>query len=187
MLFLQPNQKRFLSTINPLLMVAVVMLAITLRTTVDPWIPLFSRRWDVLLAWVVYMGQRRTLVEGGVLTLLASHLYSLASSAPFGVFLIYYVVLFFVARLATYVIYANRWHSIFGLLLALSLCSRIILWIIAFSFGHPLYALTKPSELIGYVFFNAFMGVIIYSFVGIADRLTFKVPRINIEMAEGEL
>lgn len=187
MLFLQPSQKQFLSTINPLVMVLLVACGITLRTTVDPFIPIFSGLWDVLFAWVVYVGQRRSFFEGGVLVLFAGHLYSLSTSAPFGVYLIYYVILFLVARLLTYVIYANRGLSIFGLLLALSLLSRGVLWLVASLFGHRLYAVSHLTDLLGYAVFNSCIGLGIYSLVGFVDRITFKVLRVNIEMVEGDL
>ncbi|MBI1862322.1 MAG: hypothetical protein HYR96_15515 [Deltaproteobacteria bacterium] len=166
-------------------MVVCVFAVVTIRTTVDPWIPLFSGYWDALFALIVYLGQRRTFVEGGILTLFAGHIYSLSSSAPIGLFVIYYGVIFLVARLLTYVIYANTWLSVLALLVALSLLSRFLLWGIAIGFGHRIFGVAHAADLLGYVVFNGGIGLVIYSFLGTVDRITFKVPRINIEMAEG--
>lgn len=184
MLFLQPTQKRFLSSLNPCLMVLTVLGLITVRTTVDPWLPLMSGLWDVLFAWVIYLGQRRTLLEGGALVLFGAHLYSLSSAAPFGVFVIFYSVIFLASRLLTYVIYANTGLSVMGLLLALSVFSRFLLWVIASGFGHGLFAFSTISENLSYCLMNTLAGLIVYFFVGTLDRLTFKLPRISIEMAE---
>lgn len=185
MLFLQPTQKRFLSSLNPLLMVMLVFALITIRSTIDPWLPVASGVWDVIFAWVIYLGQRRNLVEGGALVLFGAHLYSLSSSAPFGVFLMFYSLLFLAARLLTYVIYANTVPSVALLLLALSVFSRFLLQGLAWAFDHGLYRLTGWSDYLGYVLVNCMLGLGVYLLVGVMDRMTFKLPRINIEMEEG--
>ena len=184
MYFLQPNQKRLLSSLNPVFLVVFVLLLIVFRSISEFVLPVLLRPWDVLLPFMVYFGQRRSFGEGLVLALFTSHLYSLCSSAPIGVFATYYLILFIISRLLVYVIYANTWISVFVLLLSLSLLSRLLLGIISVSFGHgwPIFSSVNISVLS--LLFNAVLGLIAYVWLESLDRLTFKVPRINIELSE---
>ena len=184
MFFLQPSQKRLLSSLNPVFMVLFVFGLMLLRTAWEPILPGFYRRWDVLLPFMVYFGQRRSLPEGLILALFTSHLYSLCSAAPIGVFTTHYLILFSVARLFSYVIYANTWFSILVLMFSLAILSRIILTLVATAFGHgwPLFA---PGNFVWWgPFLNSVAGYIIYRMVEMLDRVTYKVPRINIELSE---
>src|SRR5690606_3721385 len=98
--------------------------------------PSVFRHWDVLLPFIVYFGQRRSVAEGLTLSILTAHLYSLSSVAPVGVFVLHYLSLFIVARVLSYVIYANQWVTILMLMLSLSLLARIVNIPIASLFGH---------------------------------------------------
>lgn len=167
-----------------MLFVAVLILA---RTTLERMLPNLFRHWDVLLPFMVYFGQRRSLPEGLILSLFTSHLYSLSSIAPIGVFTSLYLVLFLVARLLSYVIYANAWVSILLLMLSLSLASRILLTLIATLFGHgwPLFA--TGNFIWWSLLFNAGMGFLTYTWLETLDRMTYKAPRMSIELGEGGL
>lgn len=165
-------------------MVLFVFGLLLFRTAWEPILPGFYRRWDVLLPFMVYFGQRRSLPEGLILALFTSHLYSLCSAAPIGVFTTHYLILFSVARLLSYVIYANTWFSILVLMFSLAILSRIILTLVATAFGHgwPLFA---PGNFIWWgPLLNSVTGYIIYRMVEMLDRVTYKVPRINIELSE---
>lgn len=153
----------------------------------DPLLPQALRHSDIMLPFVVYLGQRRALAEGLILSLFASHLYSLCSAAPIGVFTAQYLLLFLVARLLSYVIYVNRWYSIMFLMFALAFFSRFLLWIIASMFGHGWGFFAEGWGLLTGALLNGLIGLTIYSFMAAVDRMTFKAPRINIELAEGEL
>ena len=133
---------------------------------------------------MVYFGQRRTFGEGLVLSLFTSHLYSLCSSAPIGVFATYYLILFIGARLLTYVIYANTWLSVFVLLLSLSFLSRFLMILVSTSFGHgwPWWSTANLSLL--YPLVNAVLGIAMFRLLEEVDRITFKLPRLSIELAE---
>lgn len=184
MFFLQPSQKRLLSSLNPVFLVFFVFGLVLLRTAWEPILPGFIRRWDVLLPFVVYFGQRRSLPEGLILALFTSHLYSLCSTAPIGVFTTHYLILFSVARLLSYVIYANTWFSILVLMFSLAILARFTLTLVAFAFGHgwPLFAV---GNFVWWgPFLNSVVGYIIYRMVEMLDRVTYKVPRINIELSE---
>ena len=184
MFFLQPSQKRLLSSLNPIFLVLFVSFLILIRTTSEPFLPVLLRQWDLLMPFMVYFGQRRSLPEGLILALFTSHLYSLSSAAPIGVFTSLYLVIFIVARLLSYVIYANAWFSILLLMFSLALSSRILLTVISTFFGHgwPLFA--SGNFIWWSLIFNALTGYLTYTWLETLDKITYKVARVNIELAE---
>lgn len=184
MYFLQPGQKRFLSSLNPVLLGGFVYFLILFRTTSEAALPSVLRHWDLLLPFVVYVGQRRTIVEGLLLVLFMSHLFSLGSAAPIGLFAVHYLVIFLVARLLVYAIYANSWFSILWLIFLLGLLSRVTLPIVAHFFGHGWPVLTLRNFVPGALILNALFGLVTYGILGVIDRMTFKVGATNIELAD---
>ncbi len=167
-------------------MVGAVLCLILLRTTGKPlfgWLV----HWDVLLPAVVYFGQRRTLPEGLILTLFCSHLYSLSSAAPIGVFTSYYLGIFVLARLVSYVMYASTWVSILLLILSLSLIARFLLTGVASAFGHGWSIFAPGNFSFFFLIWGSLMGYIVYQMLGVLDLLTYKTAAANIELAESEL
>ncbi len=187
MFFLQPNQKRLLSSLNPIFFIVAVFALLLLRSAWTPLLPGFTHQWDVLMPFIVFFGQRRSVPEGLILSLFTSHLYSLCSAAPIGVFTSHYLTLFVIARLLSYVIYANTWFSILLLMLSLAVISRLVLTIVATAFGHGWPLLTMENFTWWGLIFNGFFGYIVYGALGGMDRLTYKAPRMNIELAEDSL
>lgn len=186
MFFLQPSHRRLLSGLNPIFLVGVVFGLILLRTTGRPLLG-WALNWDFLLPAVVYFGQRRTLPEGLILTLFCSHLFSLASVAPIGVFTSYYLALFVIARLVSYVVYADTWVSIGLLMLSLALLSRFILTIAASAFGHGWSVFASGNFSFTNLLLSAVMGNVVYGLLRLVDVMTFKTAPANIELAESEL
>ena len=187
MFFLQPSQKRLLSSLNPIFFIFAVFGLLLLRTSWTPLLPGFMGQWDVLLPFIVFFGQRRSIPEGLILSLFTSHLYSLCSAAPIGVFTSHYLTLFVIARLLSYVIYANNWFSILLLMFALSVLSRLVLTIVSSFFGHGWALFTMENFTWWGLLFNAMMGYIVYGLLGIMDRMTYKAPRISIELGDDSL
>ena len=184
MYFLQPGQKRLITSFNPVFVGLFVLVLILIRTTSEPVIPAVLRQWDLLLPAIIYVGQRRGLFEGLLLVLFLSHLYSLCSAAPIGVFVVHYLLIFALARLLIYVIYANNWLSVSGLILFLSFISRILLPIVAKAFGHSWSIVSFQNFVWWSLLINTFVGFIVYAFLGTLDRLTYKAPPSNIELDE---
>jgi hypothetical protein len=185
--FLPQSQKRLLDSLNPLFLVGLVFGVILIRTTWEPLLPRFFHHWDVLLPFIIYFGHRRSMPEGIILSLFASHLYSLNSSAPIGVFTTHYLILFAVARLLSYVVYANRWFSVFLLLFSLTLLSRMVLAVTAGFFGHGWTVFSFSNFVWWAVLFNSVIGSLFFWMLELLDRATFKAPRINIELSESRL
>lgn len=160
---------------------------VLLRTTFIRLWPEFFHPWDILLPFIVYVGQRRGLPEGLLLTLFVSHLFSLCSTAPIGVFVFHYLLIFVLARALSYVIYANRWLSVILLVFVLTLISRIVVTLISTFFGHGWRVFSTDNWPLWGVVMNSVVGLVLYRFLGVLDLMTFKVPRMNIEMPEKEL
>ena len=89
---LQNNQKKLLTNLNAIFLTLFVLVLIIFKSTSEAVVPSFFTGWDVLLPVSIYLGQRRNLWEGLVILLLHGHLYSLNSSAPIGMFVVYYLV-----------------------------------------------------------------------------------------------
>lgn len=187
MFFLQPNQKRLLNSFNPVIVVLFAVFLILMRTTTDPLFPNFFRHWDLALPFMVYFGQRRSLAEGMGLALITSHVFSTFSSAPLGVFSVAYLVVFFVARLVSYAIFANTWISIFLLMLGLALLERLLLTFVSGVFGHGWPLFSSGNLGVGALLLNGILGYLTYRWLEVLDRMTFKVPRTNIELSEAGL
>lgn len=159
---------------------------ILIRTTGRPLLGTFVQ-WDILLPAVVYFGQRRTLPEGIILTLFSSHLYSLSSAAPVGVFASFYLCLFVIARLVSYVLYASTWISILLLIFTLSLASRFLLTGVATAFGHGWPLLAPGNFTFSTLLLTSVMGYLEYGLLGVLDLITYKTAAANIELSESQL
>jgi hypothetical protein len=185
--FLPPSQRRLLSSLNPLFFVGAVYGLILAKTALYPFAPTWVERWDILLPFVVFYGQRRSLPEGVILSLFSSHLYSLCSAAPLGVFSTTYLVLFSVARMISYVAYASTSVSILLLMIGLSLLSRLILPPVA-GFFHSTWSVFSLENLAPWsILLNGVGGWAIYLVLEALDLFTNKVPRNSIELSGDSL
>lgn len=187
MLFLHPSQRRLLNSLNPLFFILAVFALILVKTAFFPFWPGFVARWDLLLPFVVFFGQRRSLPEGIILSLFSSHVYSLCSSAPMGVFTTTYLLIFAAARLISYVVYASTSASILALMIGLSLLSRLLLPVVA-GFFHPTWPVLSLENLVWWsILLNGIAGWAIYLILEIMDLMTHKAPRSNIELSGDHL
>lgn len=183
MYFLQPSQKRLLSSLNPLFVILVVFGLMLVRTAWKPFLPAPFMGWDVLLPFVVFFGQRRSVPEGLILALFTSHLYSLLSAAPVGVFTTHYLILFFIARAVSYSLYASTPVSIMLLLFTLGLFSRFMLPLVARLFGHTWPVFSFANFPVLGLFLTAFFGYVLYALLVALDRVTCKTPTETIEFS----
>ncbi len=182
-MFLPPSQRRLLNSLNPLFFILALVCFILMKTALFPFSPHWVQRWDILLPFVVFFGQRRSLPEGIILSLFSSHVYSLCSSAPLGVFTTTYLAVFAAARLISYVVYAGTSMSILLLMIGLSLFSRILLPLVA-QFFHPAWPVVSLENLVLWsILLNGVMGWAIYLILEVVDLITHKVPRTNIELS----
>jgi hypothetical protein len=172
-----------LSSLNPLFFIGAVFFLILVKTSLYPFAPTLVQRWDLLLPFVVFFGQRRSLPEGIILSLFSSHIYSLCSSAPLGVFTTTYLLVFAAARLISYVAFASTSVSILLLMIALSLSSRIVLPIVAQFFHRGWPVLSFDNLVVWSVLLNGVGGWAVYVGLESLDLFTHKAPRNNIELS----
>lgn len=161
-------------------------LTLTLVRTTLFWVaPSVLGNWDILLPFMIYFGQRRPLFEGLLLWFILAHLYTLQSVGPVGVFAIYYLIFFVLARLISEAFYAHTGLSILILIFLLSILSRFVLpgvaslfdcgWkVFAWSNFHP--ALLMTNTVLGWLCYLSLEGV---------DKVTFKDARQDVEFSEG--
>lgn len=163
-------------------MLASYVLLMLLFSAMKPILPGFCQRWDVLLPFALYFGQRRSFAEGICLTVVAAHSYTLVSSAHFGLHMIHYLFYFSIARLASYVLYANRWYSIAGLVFLSAIMSRITLPLLASAFGHGWPVLSGWNLDLSVILSQPFYGYVVYRYCVTMDAITFKLPPAKIEL-----
>ncbi|NBX91848.1 MAG: hypothetical protein EBZ49_02565 [Proteobacteria bacterium] len=187
MLYPQSNQQKLLRSLNPVFMVGFFLVLMLVKTTAYWLSPWFLGHWDILLPFMVYFGQRRPVFEGLLLWFILAHLYTLQSAAPIGVFVIYYLLFFGLARLLSETFYATTSLSVLGLMAVLSVLSRVVLPFIANSFesGWPL--MSWRNLHIGFLLCNTFAGWICYLVISALDKITYKADRLNIELGEVSL
>lgn len=184
MYFLSKNQKKFLSNLNPFLLLILIFCLTLLRTTGEPMLPNLVGQWDILLPFVVYFGQRRSLVEGVTLTILASHMYSLCSSAPIGVFIVHYLLIYVMARALSSIIYANQTGPILLLLFGLSVLGRVSFSFIAQAFGENWGVFWQGFSLLSNLVLNCLLGFVVYVGIRKVDKLTYKVATVRLRLSE---
>ncbi len=164
--------------------VAFVAMVLLVRSTSAQVLPRMVLTADLLMPFMVFFAQRRSTWEGFILALFCSHLFSLSSSAPIGVFAFFYLALFFLARLMRYGIYASGWISTLLVLFTLSLGGRFLLPVIAGLFGAAWPVFMFSNFPWGGIFFAPIYGLVIFALGEALDRATFKADRVNIEMYE---
>lgn len=185
MLSLQTEQQKTIRSLNPLIMLGIFASFLLIRTSCANLLPQVVLGWDFVLPFMIYFGQRRPLFEGLLLWFLMSHWFSLESMAPLGVWVIFYLLLFVVARLLSEVIYAADFFQIIILVAVLVLASRLVLPWIAHFFNagwevfswrnlNPFFFITDTTL--------SCLGFLVLSGI---DRLTAKESRTVMELNGG--
>ncbi len=187
MYFLQSNQKKLLTSLNALFLTLFVLLLILFKSTSEGVIPSVFTGWDILLPIVIYLGQRRNLWEGLLILLFNGHLYSLNSSAPIGMFVLYYLVFFFFAQVVAYIVYAQTPLSVICLIFLVTVLSRILLPLCAQIFDQSILVFTWAHWSFWDLLLNTVLGFFTYLTIGILDRITLKVPPRNITLGDNSL
>ena len=102
-----------------------------------------------------------------------------------GVFVVYYLILFVIARLISEVFFATEGIQILGLISVLTLFSRFVLPLVARAFdsGWPVWSWRNLN--LGMIITNIVTGWICYQGLSFVDRITFKDARQILELGEG--
>lgn len=166
-------------------MIGLFVLFLLIRTTSTNLFPTFLVRWDFLLPFVIYFGQRRPLFEGLLLWFIMSHWYSLESAAPIGCLAIYYLIIYLCSRILSETVFAADGFQIITLLFSLSLLSRFLLPWVAHFFGAGWSVFSwrnlNPFFLISDLILNT---VTFYVLLGV-DKISAKEPRPILDLNEG--
>jgi len=171
-LYLEPTQRRLLSSLNPIIIVLFAVAIIILKTSLIPLYPKMFQRWDILLPFIIYFGLKRNLIEGLILSILTSHLFSLSSSAPVGFYLAYYTFLFFLIRLISLAIYSDTSTMVLLLIFVSLIFSKLFIPFLAKFFGYtiPMFGNIGFIEII----LNTLSGFLVYWIIWLIDAITFK-------------
>jgi len=163
-----------------------LFLGLALIRTTGFWVaPSILGRWDILLSFMIYFGQRRPLFEGLLLWFVLAHLFTLQSVAPVGVFVIYYLVFFLLARLISEAFYADTGLSILVLIFLLSVLSRLVLPGVASLFDSGWKVFSWSNLYPGLLLTNTLLGWCCYLILKWLDKVTFKAARQEVELSEG--
>lgn len=92
--------KIFLRFLNAPALVILLTLGIAVQTSLFGFWPLQYLQPDIVLIAVVWFGLKRKFIEGGILTLIISAIAESHSAAPQGLFLITYMSIYLLVRMA---------------------------------------------------------------------------------------
>lgn len=164
-----------------------MLFLILIKTTAEVAVPLVFTGWDLLLPVVIYLGQRRVMWEGLLLVLFNGHLYSLNSSAPIGLFVVYYLFFFFFAQIVAYILYAQTPISVIWLLLIATLLARVLLPLFSQGFDQTIHVFSWGNWNLWNIILNTVFGFFSYLLLGLLDRITLKVPPRSITLGDSSL
>ena len=183
MFYLQPQQKKLLSSFNPIIVVSVVGIALVFKSSVATFISSNFKLWELLLPFLIYWGQRRGLTEGIILTLFCSHLVSISSGAPIGIYACVSFIIYLGARLVSLALYAETWATILALVSLFSFLLRFVMAGVGFFFGYTRISDWWSLPWGNYLMINAILGLSTFYFLQILDKITFKMTPSEIEIS----
>jgi rod shape-determining protein MreD len=121
---------------------------LVLDTTVWSWVDRNHFRPDLTLVLVVYLGLSLPMVAGGVLAVVCGLLTDTVSGGPIGLFIIVYLVIFGLARLARQKLDpASATYQIL-VVLALAATAEFLTWVLLFLLGWSLGRLLESGLLV---------------------------------------
>lgn len=157
-------------------------LAVAIQTSFFNFWPMTYFQPDAALIFVIWCALKRKFIEGGILTLVFAHIGELHSSAPQGIFLLAYVLIFLWIRLLA------RWVALPSLnsVILLAVISGI-LWkgLIAIALrmlaGHEFSWLLMATYLVPGAVAEAFLANFGFRFLEKWDWISFKTRRADHE------
>ncbi len=164
-----------LKSLNPLLVVILALLGLTLQSTLFNWGILQWLHPDFVLILVIWLALKREFTEGGILTILLASFAEVHSAAPRGVFLFDYMLIFLSIRAFSkmFVVYHIRqWIGV------TALCSAV--WLIGNAFlvfflkGQGIGFVSLLASLVQNLLPTAIASYWLYPFMDRFDTLTFK-------------
>ncbi|MCM2278227.1 MAG: hypothetical protein NDJ89_09145 [Oligoflexia bacterium] len=177
------------SNLPALLLLSLV--GVALQTSLFSFWVLPYFRPDILLLFVVWCALRRGFFEGGVITILLANIGEIHSAAPQGAFLVVYMLIYLLVRLAAHVFVLPDLRSFVIVIIASTVMAKLGSLILLRLLGVGLLPLPQLFKHI--IFFVApcsFMNGLIahkaYAWLDRLDWVTFKNPRAA-QVLEDEL
>ncbi len=170
-----PILLRFLNFPVVLLVAAV---GFGLQTALFSHPPLDLFRPDLLALLVIWAAHHRTFIEGGLLTLVLSHLAEGQSASPQGLFLLTYMSLFMALRIANRVFLIRPKESL------TTVCIVASLWVEAAKSGTLALFNVEQNDLrfwlLSFILpalVNPIYGWVVFRWLERLDAVTYKDPR----------
>jgi len=166
-------------------MVFLFLGGLLIRTSCISLLPTFLIRWDFLLPFMIYFGQRRPLFEGLLLWFIMSHWYSLESSAPIGSLVIFYLSIYVISRLLSETVFAADAIQVFTLFFIMMVFSRLTLpWVTSFfGAGWKIFSWRNLNPI--WFATDFILNCSTFYFLMGVDKLTAKEARPVLDLNEG--
>ncbi|MEK6580536.1 MAG: hypothetical protein AABZ55_15040 [Bdellovibrionota bacterium] len=170
-------RRLILRALNAPALILFAIFGVALQTSLFQSWPLLYMQPDMVLLLVVWVALKREFLEGGIVTLLISDIAEIHSSAPKGSFMICYMVVYLLIRLATKLFVIPSAGPLTFLTLSASIVWKAVLLGVLYTLGamtnqwkHTLILLF-PGALI-----EAAIGMWTYPLLEKFDRNTFRNP-----------
>ena len=176
-----------LRMLNSPALVMLVAIAVGIQTSLFASYPFLYLQPDLVLLAVIWCGLKRSFLEGGILTLIFANIAEIHSSAPHGLFLISYMIIYLGVRVAARVLVMPALSS----LVILTLCASLVWKLSSLGVLH-LMGLSRNQwrHMLVLLFPGAVMAgassIWIYRWLEKFDWVTYKNERAH-QMLEDEL
>ncbi len=164
-----------LKALNPFFLCVVIAFGIALQTSIFYTYPLTLLQPDIVLLAVIWVSLKRDFTEGGILTLIMGNIAEINSSAPQGILMASYLLVFFSVRLAAKLLVIPNRNALVFVTLASSLFWKLtyfgllLLLGVGFQQWKHLITLLFPGAVS-----SGFLGIWFFRFLDRFDWITFK-------------
>lgn len=122
--------------LNPPLFVLLVALAVAVQSTLFNSYPLWYFQPDLVLIAVIWCAFRRTLTEGGLLTIVFSTIVETHSAAPAGFFICVYMAVFLGIRAFSRYFVISQFASLLGVTISAAVVFKILVLVVLGTLDH---------------------------------------------------
>lgn len=173
--------------LNPVFFSLMVVLAVGLQSAIFADYPLNLLQPNIVLLTVIWCALRRGFFEGGLLTLIFAYVAELHSASPQGAFLILYMAIYLLLRLAIAVLVVPTEGALVGLTLAISTIEKMILIFLFRTLVIPLGD-WKEHLFTGVMgaLVNASLGAWVFKWLDRFDWVTYKNAKAR-QLLENDL
>ncbi len=175
----------FLRALNAPAFILLVAIGVAIQTSLFNSWPLMYFQPDMVLLAVIWCALRRNFYEGGFLTLLFANIAEIHSSVPQGLFLIAYLVVYFLVRVANKLLVIPNLSSVVILTLASSVAWKLLNLLVLYMMdlaGHQwkhTLALLLPGSVM-----EGIAAIWVYQWLDRFDWVTLKTERARKQLED---